>query len=140
MRGELVPRAESWRWSSVWRFYQGAANSRRLLTPWPIPRPRDWRTRVNSRRPGRNWKPFVARCGGGQPFGSEGWCEKIVRQLGLESSVRSPGRTEEGHRIVIRPAENDTRPLSGGDFAAWSTSGSPRRGDHGLARARIGRP
>jgi hypothetical protein len=41
------PEAGLRRWSSVWRFYQGAANSRRLLTPWPIPRPCDWRMRVN---------------------------------------------------------------------------------------------
>ena len=92
MRGEFVPRAESWRWSSVWRFYQGDANSRRLLSPWPIPRPRDWRTRVNCAETRAELEALRRTLRRGQPFGSEGWCEKIVRQLGLESTVRSPGR------------------------------------------------
>ena len=28
----------------------------------------------------------------GQPFGSASWCERIVKRLGLESTLRAPGR------------------------------------------------
>jgi putative transposase len=28
----------------------------------------------------------------GQPFGSESWCERIIKRLGLESTIRTPGR------------------------------------------------
>ena len=28
----------------------------------------------------------------GQPFGSESWCERIIKRLGLESTIRAPGR------------------------------------------------
>ena len=31
VRAELVPRAEAWRWSSVWRFYHGDAAARAAL-------------------------------------------------------------------------------------------------------------
>jgi putative transposase len=92
VRAELVPRAEAWRWSSAWRFYHGDVAARRLLCPWPIPRPRDWLNRVNRAETKGELEALRRSLQRGQPFGSEAWCAQIVRQLGLESTMRSPGR------------------------------------------------
>ena len=47
LRANLVRRAEEWQWSSLWRRQSGNAESRQLLTDWPLPRPRDWVEIVN---------------------------------------------------------------------------------------------
>jgi putative transposase len=91
-RAELVSRAEAWRWSSVWRFYHGDVAARRLLCTWPLPRPRDWLPRVNRAETQRELEGLRRSLQRGQPFGGEAWCEQIIRQLGLESTMRSPGR------------------------------------------------
>ena len=96
VRANLVACAEEWRWSSAWRFYQGEAASRALLCDWPIPRPRDWRARVNRAETQGELEALRRSLQRGQPFGSEAWCERIVRDLGLESTVRSQGRPRKG--------------------------------------------
>jgi putative transposase len=92
LRAGMVARAEQWCWSSVWRFYQGDDASRRLLSDWPIARPRDWLTRVNRPETQAELEALHRAVQRGQPFGSEAWRELIVRRLGLESTIRPPGR------------------------------------------------
>ena len=92
VRADLVARAEEWRWSSAWRYYHGDEASRALLCQWPIGRPRDWRSRVNRAETRGELEALRRSLQRGQPFGSEAWCEEIVRQLGLESTIRSRGR------------------------------------------------
>jgi len=41
LRAGLCQRAEQWRWSSLWRFVCGDEAARKLLSEWPVPRPRD---------------------------------------------------------------------------------------------------
>jgi putative transposase len=40
LRANLVPRAEDWRWSSLWRRVHGTVDDRRWLSKWPLPLPR----------------------------------------------------------------------------------------------------
>jgi putative transposase len=47
LRANLVPRAEQWRWSSLWRRVHGDEQPRPFLSPWPVPLPADWVERVN---------------------------------------------------------------------------------------------
>jgi putative transposase len=92
VRANLVATASDWRWSSAWRFYQGDAKSQSLLCAWPITRPRDWLRRVD-RAETKGELQALRRCViRGQPFGSDTWCERIVRRLGLESTTRPRGR------------------------------------------------
>jgi putative transposase len=39
LRANLVPRAEQWRWSSLWRRMHGDDQPGRLLGRWPAPLP-----------------------------------------------------------------------------------------------------
>jgi hypothetical protein len=57
-----------------------------------IRRPLDWRARVKRAETQGELEALRRSLQRGQPFGSEAWCERIVRDLGLESTVRSQGR------------------------------------------------
>jgi len=89
LRSNLVERAEEWRWGSL---------SRRLqlrdtwLSAWPIPRPSHWIKQVNSHlKPGQinGLRTSVQR---GRPYGTEDWCDTVVRDISLQSTLKNPGR------------------------------------------------
>ncbi|MDY0169495.1 MAG: transposase [Thermoguttaceae bacterium] len=92
VRANLTERAEAWRWSSAWRYYNGDDEARQLLADWPIVRPRDWPRHVN-RAQTQGELDALRRCvRRGQPYGTEAWCEKIIERLGLEWTIRPRGR------------------------------------------------
>ena len=47
LRANLVRSAEQWRYGSLWRRIHGTAEERRILSDWPLPRPRSWLQYVN---------------------------------------------------------------------------------------------
>src|SRR5450432_340962 len=47
-RANLVRSAEDWRWGSLWRRGQTAAQPTLTLEPWPVPLPADWPALVNT--------------------------------------------------------------------------------------------
>lgn len=92
LRAKLADRAEAWRWSSAWRYDQADEEVRQLLAPWPIERPRDWRKRVNRAETKRELETLRRCVQRAQPYGSEAWCSRIIKRLGLEWTVRPRGR------------------------------------------------
>jgi putative transposase len=92
LRADLVPSAEAWRWSSLWRRVHGSAEQRALLSRWPVPQPRNWKSLVN--RPQHEGEvEAIRRClRRGQPYGSPTWVASTASQLGLESTLRAPHR------------------------------------------------
>jgi len=89
-RAKLVDRAEQWRWSGLWRRAQ--RSSELPLAKGPIRRPVDWLTRVNrSQQPGQltQLRECVQR---GRPLGDMGWVQSTAERLGLEFTLRGPGR------------------------------------------------
>lgn len=92
LRGNLVARAEQWRWCSLWRREQAGAHLSELLSDWPIKRPEDWVEWVNTPQT-RKELQTVRRCAQrGQPFGRKAWVDRVVRSLGLDSTLKNPGR------------------------------------------------
>ncbi len=83
MRANLVERAQDWRWSSLSRHTQGDDKARQLLTPWPIPRPRNWVSRVNRAEGKKELEAIRRSVQRGQLYGSELWSERIVLAVGL---------------------------------------------------------
>lgn len=92
LRANLVTRAEDWRWSSLWRRVHGTAEQRQLLSPWPLPRPRDWAERVNQPQTEAELEAIRQSLTRGQPYGNETWVSRTALQLGLESTLRPRGR------------------------------------------------
>ncbi len=91
LRAGLVEHAGDWRWGSLWRWtHHGEEDD--LISPWPVPRPTDWPDRINA-TPGPTEEEALQKCFlRGQPFGDPAWKAPIARKLGLESTLRQPGR------------------------------------------------
>jgi putative transposase len=96
LRAKLVSRAEYWRWSSLWRrlHNQGAL----LLHAWPVPMPDNWLALVNEPQTAGEVEAVRRSVQRGCPYGAPAWQEVTARQLGLEASLRPPGRPKKAAR------------------------------------------
>jgi len=92
LRAKLTPRAEQWRWGSLWRWLHGSAVDKRLLAAWPTPRKPGWVDYVNAPQTEAELIAVRHSVQRGCPLGEESWSEKAVRRLGLESTLRPQGR------------------------------------------------
>lgn len=92
LRANLVKRAEDWPYSSLWILQHGTAEDRKLLSDWPMPRPRKWQQYVNEPASEAELAALRRSCVRGTPYGSHDWVEKTASNLGLEATLRSPGR------------------------------------------------
>ena len=65
---------------------------RAVLSPWPIERPANWTSRVNTPLSAQELKRVRLSLDRGRPFGDDEWVSRTVKGLGLEHTVRSEGR------------------------------------------------
>src|SRR5205085_2239026 len=92
LRAGLVRKAEAWRWGSLWRSLHEAPEDAPPLSPWPVPRPRDWLALVNQAQTAAEVEALRRSVRRGQPFGDAGWTQRTARELGLASTLRPRGR------------------------------------------------
>lgn len=92
LRADLVCRAEHWRWSSLYRWQRGTDAERELLATWPVSRRPHWPDYVNAPQTQAELNALHRSIQRGNPFGDASWSERTARDLGLESTLRSPGR------------------------------------------------
>ena len=90
LRAGLVPRAEDWRWSSLWHAARGERDA--VLDEWPVDRPADWLARVNERQDDIELARLRTSVTRGRPYGRDDWVARMCRDLGLEFTLRSRGR------------------------------------------------
>jgi putative transposase len=92
LRAGLVKRADAWRHGSLWRQYHGPADERRLLSTWPVPRPKAWLDLVHQPQTEAELASLRNCAQRGRPFGDEAWTAATIHDLGLEWTVRPRGR------------------------------------------------
>jgi putative transposase len=92
LRANLVQRAEDWRWGSLHRWKYGSAKAKTLLAAWPMPRWPGWVKHVNAEQTEAELAAVRRSVQRGNPFGAPSWSDDMVRRLGLESTLRPPGR------------------------------------------------
>jgi putative transposase len=92
LRANLVPRAEQWRWGSLWRREFGSAEAKRLLSPWPVERSSDWVECVNQPLTPAETAAIQQCLHRGRPYGDHRYTEQTAALLRLESTLRSRGR------------------------------------------------
>ena len=92
LRAGLVDRAEDWRWGSLWRRVQQTAPEPKLLTACPVRQPANWVAHVNKPLTEKEIQAVRLCANRGRPLGDAAWIESTSRKLGLESTLRSPGR------------------------------------------------
>ena len=93
LRAELVEQAAEWQWSGLWRRAQGHGNDDGpVLSHWPVERPRNWTARVNAKLGAAQLARLQECVDRGRPLGSEQWVADTARRLGLDFTLRGPGR------------------------------------------------
>jgi len=98
LRAGLVRRAEDWPWSSLARWQQGEESATPLLAPWPLRRRPKWIDEVNSPQTEAELAALHRALARGCPFGDESWSDRIIRRLGLESTLRPRGRPPKANK------------------------------------------
>ncbi len=91
-RANLVRRAEAWQWGSLYRWLRGSAEDQRLLSAWPLARRPGWVEHVNEPLTEAEFMAIQRSVERGSPFGGSTWSDWTVKKLGLESTLRPPGR------------------------------------------------
>ncbi|HVU89657.1 MAG TPA: hypothetical protein VHD36_20175, partial [Pirellulales bacterium] len=92
LRAGLVRRAVDWRWGSLWIREQGTAEQKEWLSSWPVSRPRRWREHVNAAQTKAELEALRRSVQRGAPYGSASWIASTSETLGLEATLRAPGR------------------------------------------------
>lgn len=91
VRAGLVKDARTWKWSSLSR--RTIENTSDVLDG-PIDLPEDWATIVNHSLDPTQIRRLRYSINRGAPYGDENWARSVARSLGIEASLRPPGRPE----------------------------------------------
>ena len=91
VRGGLVSHAEDWPFSSLWPG-ERPADSRVQLDQRLLVRPANWADGVNQSISAAEMDRLHISVNRGRPYGSDRWTQASAVRLGLQSSLRNPGR------------------------------------------------
>lgn len=115
VRAGVVTRAQDWRWGSLWRREHGTPEQKAILAEWPIPRPRgaDWLKRVNQPATKKEFDALVRAMAKGCPYGEAAWRDRLAARLGIEYTLRDPGRPKIGSSLVIAHGRRNQQRVGG---------------------------
>ena len=92
LRANLCEKAEDWKYTSLWRRTFGDKQSEQLLSPWIVPRPRNWKALVNRPQKSAEIEAIRKSLNKGSPFGSSGFVSQSAVRLKLAHTLRLRGR------------------------------------------------
>lgn len=96
-KANLVQAVENWRWGSVWRRKSGTLRQKKLLSVWPVSRPKNYLNWLNQPQTEEEKEEIIKKSiQRSSPYGDDNWKEKIVKKFKLESTVRPKGRPKKG--------------------------------------------
>lgn len=95
-KANLVKKAETWKWSSVWRRYVGTPAQQKLLAPWLMAVPRDYLTLLNTPQTQSEEAAIERSLSKNIPFGTDEWRDAMIDEHGLEQTLRGVGRPKNG--------------------------------------------
>lgn len=88
-RAYLAPSAEAWRWGSAWHRTRNPIN---LLAAPPVPLPDDYQIWINTPERSEELSEIRTSVTKSSPYGKPGWVDTMVKEFGLESTIRDKGR------------------------------------------------
>jgi putative transposase len=89
-RARLVRRAEDWPWGAA--YARGRSAAALPLADWPVSRPRNWTADLNEPLAAEEIDALRVSVARGRPFGADAWVKRTASRLGLEFTLRAPGR------------------------------------------------
>ena len=92
LRANLCRLAEEWPWSSLFHRQQQDEFAATVLSEWPVPRPRLWRSQIQDPLPATELEALRRCVARGAPFGSSHWVQATAKRLDLETTLRPRGR------------------------------------------------
>lgn len=92
LRANLVQQVDQWPWSSLYRQQHGDENAKSILSPGPVARPGNWLALVNEPQSEAEVQAIHQCITRDRPFGTLQWQQQTAQKLGLQSTLRSPGR------------------------------------------------
>ena len=95
-KAKLVSRAENWKYGSAYLYYKGTAKQKKILSKWPIQRPKDYLILLNSAITVEEEEVLEHSEKRGSPYGTLSWREGVVEKFGLQATVRPRGRPKKG--------------------------------------------
>jgi putative transposase len=103
LRANLAPRAQDWRWGSLWQRRQAQPPPWLLVTEqWPVTLPDDWLGMENRPQSDGELEALRRSVRRGAPFGDEAWTRRTAAKLRLESSLRPPWRPRNRKPVAER--------------------------------------
>ena len=90
LRAGMVKRAEDWAYCGL--SARSGRSGKVPVSQWPVDRPANWIKLVNAMPDKATLDSLRDSVNGGKPYGSEQWVAQAVRRLGLEFTLRGPGR------------------------------------------------
>jgi putative transposase len=90
LRARMVPRAELWQWSGLWRRQQRKTDL--PLADWPEDRPRGWLSLANEALDTLELDAVRVCARRGRPYGTVPRVAATARRLGLGFALRGVGR------------------------------------------------
>ncbi len=102
LRAKLVLSAERWRWCSLW--HRTNPSGLVSLAEWPVACGERWLDFVNQAETEAELKALRRSAWSGTPLGDTVWQQTTAERLGLQSTLRSPGRpkSRKGRPAAIR--------------------------------------
>ena len=92
LKAKLVKKAEDWKWSSAWRRENGTIKQKKLLSPWPVSKPKDYLSWLNTILQKEKEETIEKTIIKSNPYGQDYWVSKTVNNFGLEQTLRRVGR------------------------------------------------
>lgn len=98
LTAKLVRKAEDWKWGSLYHWKQGTTEQQQFLSAWPLRRKPSWLKFVNQRMTDGEQEALQQSIQRGSPFGESEWTNKIIKKLGLESTIKPRGRPKKENK------------------------------------------
>lgn len=87
-----VKHAEQWRWGSLWVRQSGPVELRALLSRDAPALPENWLETVNAALSAKELERLRVSMLRGRPYGADAWVGQMVKEMGLEHTIRPEGR------------------------------------------------
>jgi putative transposase len=91
-KANLVKWAEDWKYSSAWRREKGTDKQKKLLSPWPVPAPKDYLSWLNEPQTVAEEEAIECSIAKNIPFGTGRWQDGMIKKHDLEQTMRPVGR------------------------------------------------
>ncbi len=111
LRANLVSNAQDWPWSSL--YWCGKPFKPAFLCEGPLIRPKEWLAWVNTPQTEEEVAAIRRSADRNRPYGQSEWVIRTAKELGLESSLREPGRPQKkgAFRIFRSPDATSWNPV-----------------------------